>query len=404
MDKALLIKTYQEQQRQLQGVRTLVEKKRQDYEEMAKKKTLAEEVLKKAEEEKKNQEKRDQQVHDLEKLVLKAETLAARENSSQNSTPEAREINNEIEQEFDEVYKLEAKITQLKLDVTTFKQDIETIEKERTEKREIAINKLTVLYKNIQQLREEASQIRFQNLQNYIANEDEEVGAEIEIQKMQTLVTLYNELNNSMTAEFNSVKTPESSPMILETELNKIKAVSQQIPSHVPEPTEEQEKLNAENEALIQEISDLETKIMSSITEMSKEEDKQDELANALKESQQKSKKLLEKLRHQDNICSDIEKKIQDMKEQDATKKDKALEELDRLKVEIINLIEENNKKWEQIKLLKSGKGTARKTNSPIDNMCSKIRKDTDEIERQIEELTAEEESLKQQIGSEILQ
>ena len=259
---------------------------------------------------------------------------------------------------------------------------------------------MTSLYKNIQQLREEASQIRFQNLQNYISNEDEEVAAEIEIQKMQTLVALYNELNNSMTAEFNSAKTPETSPMILETELNKIKAVSQQIPSHVPEPLDEQERLKAENDTLIQEINDLETKIMSSITEMAQEEDNQDRLANALKESQQKSKKLLEKLRHQDNVCSDIEKKIQDMKEQDATKKDKALEELDKLKYEIINLIEENNKKWETIKLLKSGKGTARTTNSPIENMCSKIRKDTDDIERQIEELAAEEESLKKQLSA----
>ena len=125
--KALLIKTYQEQQRQLQGVKAIVEKKQQDYEEMEKKKELAQQVIQRAEEEKKGQEKRDNQVRELEKLVLKAETLAARENSSQNSTPEAREINNEIEQEFDEVYKLEAKITQLKLDVTTFKQDIESI-------------------------------------------------------------------------------------------------------------------------------------------------------------------------------------------------------------------------------------------------------------------------------------
>ena len=402
--KALLIRTYQEQQRQLQGVKNLVEKKKQDYEAMAEKKKLAEVVLQRAKEEKGQQEKRNILVQDLEKLVLKAETLAARENSSQNSTPEAREINNEIEQEFDEVYKLEAKITQLKLDVSTFKQDIETIEKERTERREIAVNKLTSLYKNIQQLREEASQIRFQNLQNYITNEDEEVSAEIEVQKMQTLVTLYNELNNSMTAEFNSAKSPETSAMILETELNKIKAVSQQIPTHTPEPEDEKNRLTQENEKLLQEISDLEKKIMSSITEMAKEEDKQDDLANTLKENQQKSKKLLERLRHQDNICSDLEKKIQEMKEQDATKKDKALEELDRLKFEIINLIDENNKKWEAIKLLKSGQMTKRKANTPLDNMCAKIRKETEELERQTEELQAEEEALKRQLANEILQ
>ena len=227
--KQLLIKTYQEMQRQIDAVKSIVEKKQKECDSIEKKKEIIKEVLKRAEEEKEKQVKRDENVQFLETLVLKAETLAARENSSQNSTPEAREINNEIEQEFERVYQLEAKITQLKLDVSTFQQDIDTIKKERIDKREVAVSKLASIYKNIQQLREESSQIRIANLQTLIKNQNEEVEAEIKIQRMQTLNELYGELNKSFETEFKSLNAPETSSFILETELNKTNNISQKI-------------------------------------------------------------------------------------------------------------------------------------------------------------------------------
>ena len=379
----------------------IVEKKQAEYEEMCKKRDLIEEVLKRAEEEKEKQVKRDEEVQALESLVLKAETLAARENSSQNSTPEAREINNEIEQEFNSVNQLEATITQLKLDVSTFQQDIETIKKERVDKHNISVSKLSSIYKSIQQLREESSQIRTANLQTLIKNQNDEVDAEIEVQRIETFTTLYTELNNSIAAEFKAISTPETVGMVIETELSKISNILQQIPFHENESEDRMNEIKKENETILNNIAELEKKIMTSISAMAKEEDKQDELANSLKESQRKTKKLLETLRHQENVCSDIEKTIQDMKEQDATKQDKALAELDDLKSNIIALIDENEKKRETIKLLRTGQITKNSGDTPFDAMYSKIRNYTEEIERQTHEYEQEAEELKKQLSTE---
>ena len=146
--KANLMKTYTETWRQINSVKLLLEKKQAECDEIHKKMKLAQETYDLAM--KINLADLESEMHVKEMLVLKAETLAARENSLQNSTPEAREINSKIEQTFDEVYKIEAVITQSKSDISTYQQDIETIEREHVEKREQSSKKIASIYKNIQ--------------------------------------------------------------------------------------------------------------------------------------------------------------------------------------------------------------------------------------------------------------
>lgn len=401
--KAQLIKTYSETQRQVSSVKLLLDKKLAECNEVQKKMKLATETWSLAQ--KVDLKSLEQTMQDYEMLVLKAETLAARENSSQNSTPEAREINNKIEQTFDEVYKIEAIITQSKLDLSTYQQDIETIERERVEKREQSSNKITSIYKNIQNLREEVSQYRQTNLANLTQVQNEELGKEIDIQVLSTMGMLYSEFTNQSNAVLQKFKNQEPVDELIKAEIEKCKTLESKIPVPKSSTSYEQiEEMRNKTEILLQQINSFEDKIKSSIQEMMKEEERQDSLANTFKKEQHTSNELMEKLRQQDSNVKHLEQKIQHLKEKDATKKDVALAELEKLKIAIIELTTQNRKRWEQINQLRNGSTARLKFNTPIDNLCMKIRSQTEEMEAEIERLSDEENDLKAQLAKTTLE
>ncbi|EAX90793.1 hypothetical protein TVAG_357170 [Trichomonas vaginalis G3] len=396
--KANLMKTYTETWRQINSVKLLLEKKQAECDEIHKKMKLAQETYDLAM--KINLADLESEMHVKEMLVLKAETLAARENSLQNSTPEAREINSKIEQTFDEVYKIEAVITQSKSDISTYQQDIETIEKEHVEKREQSSKKIASIYKNIQNLREEVSQFRSNNLSNLISVQNDELNKEIEVQTSQTISMLFTEFFNSANAVTEALKNPDSASDVIKAEIEKCKILESKIPKHQAEKSyddimEMQEKTNI----LFQQINSFEDQIKLSINDMKNEEEHQDQLANNLKIEQRNSKELMQKLGLQETKVTRLEQEIKHLKEEDATRKDTALAKLEQLRMDILNIIAENRKKMDKINQLRSGSASKLKFNSPIENLCMSIHEQAQELNKEVERLTNEEEQLKSELN-----
>ena len=95
------------------------EKKVQDLDTQISRIQLTRKLVKQAQD---NQPKLDNEVVELERMLARVEALAATENSRNNSTPEVRAINQEIENVLDKVHRLERKVGQSKMDCGLLEQ------------------------------------------------------------------------------------------------------------------------------------------------------------------------------------------------------------------------------------------------------------------------------------------
>ena len=393
-NKQLLIKTYLESERQLERIRLLVKNKEEEFQKLKNKVQLGETAILLYNEGLLIQPEIELDVSRLERIAAKADNLAARENSKQNSTPEAREINQQIENTYERVHKTEKQVTQLSMDIAYLEHEIDAIKQEQLEKREASINRLSVIYANIQQLREEASRIRFTNLTSFLDKQFNLTKSEIEYQNTQTLVLGYQQLINSLNSELSSIQDFSTSSIILQGELDKLQTTITRIPNHndiIP-----QNILNTLNEKCqnsVNNIQDLEHKIMSSIETMAKGEDELDNQQKILRENLQLNDSLKNTLQKEDNSVIELINTIQTLKDKDANKIDDALNFISNLKKKIDKLKKENKYKEKDISKLKMGDITGilqTQSKSPILMIRNSVLKDLQDLNLLIDQLNIE--------------
>ncbi|OHT17225.1 hypothetical protein TRFO_12555 [Tritrichomonas foetus] len=346
-----------------------------------------------------NQADLDKKVNELERLAAKCETLAARENSRQNSTPEVRIINQKIEFALEEVHKQEGHASQTAMDCSALEHEKEKLVQDFEEQNEASLKKLSIVYSNIRTFREDISQTRFKNLTTFLSKQDKFARAEIDLQRVQTLVMAYTQLCAGIQFEFTALPDPDNGAANLNAELEKLEKAIQSIPTHQPISMEQQQSTKSQCDNQVNIIKELEQKIISSINEMSQAEDQQDGLTKQLHEEQTRNDELRTFLQQEEMLINESETQIKTMQEEDANKLDLAKLEIERLNEVTIKLEKSNQEKEAQIAKLKEGTATiandAKVLKSPIDVLRNKIQTDSKDLSAEIDRLLAEEAKLK---------
>lgn len=395
--KQHLIKTYMEIERQTGALRRLVESNENEINSLKRKIEMAEETNRLATDAKNKQKELDEYNTKLERIAAKAENLAARENSRQNSTPEVRQINQDIETALDQVHKLERHASQLTMDASYTDHEIQTKMSDFQDFKESATKKLQVVYANIQQVRKDICQTRFENLNTYLQKQDRLTQAEIEYQKLSTTNALLKQFVAGTQAEVGRLQDPNGT-QIIQAEFEKLGTVSASIAPHEQISPDELQRAKQQCESKLMEIKAIEEKIMASINEMAQAEDQQDDLTRQLHEEQTKNDEYRTLLRQEEMMISEQEARILEMKEKDANKLDDAREQIDRLTHETMILERNNKEKETRITKLRSGDISSAvhvKSNSPMDIMRARYLNDTKDLQSQIEQLQNLEQSLR---------
>jgi len=401
-NKSLLIKSYNEALRQTERLKSMVKTKEDEYQKLVTKISTAGEVEELSIDAIRIIAEVELENNRLEKIATKAENLAARENSRQNSTPEAREVNQQIEIGFERLHKLDRTVTQLSMDIVYLQHEIEAIAQIQTEKKDASNTRLTALYANIQNLREEASKFRFSNLNSLLNKQYNLSLAEVEFHKNHTFYILYQQLLNSLNAEFNSSKDMKTASFILQGELDKLISAVNSIPNHSIIDNSVIGASSSECSALVSRIDELETKIMASIKVMAQAEDELDETQRLLRECIQKNDYLKRQLQEITEVVDEKKNTIQTLRDKDANKINDAIEEIDRLKTQISTLEQQNERRKKEISRLKKsdvGAMLISQARSPLEMLRNSIVKEVHELSSQAENLQLEEAALKARLS-----
>lgn len=407
--KSSLIQAYYKAEKNVSALKTAIAQSEKEIKDISAKIKLADETKQLSDSAKENQAELEKKVDELERLAAKCETLAARENSRQNSTPEVRMINQKIEIALEEVHKQEGHASQAAMDCSALEHEKEKLEQEFQEQNEQSQKKLNLVYSRIQQYRQEISQHRFKNLTTFLSKQDKFTTAEIELQKLQTITMLYAQLNASIEAELTALPDgTEAGVAALNSELEKVNTLAQSIPNHALITQEQQNTLKSQCDKQINDIKELEQRIISSIDEMSQAEGQQDSLTKQLHEEQTKNDELRTFLQSEDILINESEDQIKTLQEQDANKLDLAKLEIEKLTEKTNKLRQTNQEKEQQIEKLREGNttltGDAKHLKSLIDVLRNQIQNESKELSAEIDRLKQERDKLKTGSGQVVLQ
>ena len=397
--KTSLIQAYYKAEHNLSALRAEVLQTERDIADLSGKIKLASDTHDLANEAKMHQEELQNKMDMLERLAAKCETLAARENSRRNSSNEVQEMNQNIERALQKVHNIEAQLSQMSMDVAALEHDKKKLEQDFEEQNNDFTEKLTTVYSTIQQYREDISQTRFKNLTSFIAKQDKFAKSEIELQQIQTMVLAYSQLVLQTQAELAALQDPDNGMTLLNAEVEKIEYAIQAIPQHMMIPEEQQNQSRLYCEKLVNEVKELEQKIISSISEMAQAENNQDSLAKQLHDESTGNEKVKTMIQQAENKMNETEAQIKTLQEEDANKLDNAKKEIERLIELTQNLEKQNREKESQILVFKDGTSAIpneiRKVKSPIDALINKIQNDSRELSNEINLLQNEERRLK---------
>ena len=282
------------------------EKKVQDLDTQISRIQLTRKLVKQAQD---NQPKLDSEVVELERMLARVEALAATENSRNNSTPEVRAINQEIENVLDKVHRLERKVGQSKMDCGLLEHEIEIIKSEFDQTKRAASERLNQLYSKIKEIRQDISRTRKTKLEGFFESQDKLARAEIENQKLNTNAMLFKQLVESVKLELEYIGKPDGAD-VMEKERAKIEETIRQIPNHAEDRaklSEERQRTESACQKLLLDVHGLEDEIRNSIEKMSKAENDQDELARQLQECNDANADLRSSLDMNEAILSDLE-------------------------------------------------------------------------------------------------
>ena len=356
------------------------EKKVQDLDTQISRIQLTRKLVKQAQD---NQPKLDNEVVELERMLARVEALAATENSRNNSTPEVRAINQEIENVLDKVHRLERKVGQSKMDCGLLEHEIEIIKSEFDQTKRAASERLNQLYSKIKEIRQDISRTRKTKLEGFFESQDKLARAEIENQKLNTNAMLFKQLVESVKLELEYIGKPDGAD-VMEKERAKIEETIRQIPNHAEDRaklSEERQRTESACQKLLLDVHGLEDEIRNSIEKMSKAENDQDELARQLQECNDANADLRSSLDMNEAILSDLEK----------TRDRLRMEETTDAAAEMRKLAEAKQKMQQRIdaakKRLSDFKGDA--SNCPISmvDLVAKMDSETEKVTRKIREL-----------------
>lgn len=407
--KSSLIQAYYKAEKNVSALKTAIAQSEKEIREISAKIKLADETKQLSDSAKENQSDLEKKVDELERLAAKCETLAARENSRQNSTPEVRMVNQKIEIALEEVHKQEGHASQAQMDCSALEHEKEKLEQEFQEQNEQSQKKLSLVYSSIQQYRQEISQNRFKNLTAFLTKQDKFTSAEIELQKLQTMTMLYTQLNAGIEAELAALHDgSENGVNALNSELEKVEQLIQSIPNHTLIKQEQQDTLKTQCDKQINDIKELEQRIISSIDEMSQAEGQQDSLTKQLHEEQTKNDELRTFLQSEEILINESEDQIKNLQEKDANKLDLAKLEIEKLTEKTNKLRQTNQEKEQQIEKLREGNttisGDAKHLKSLLDVLRNQIQNESKEMSAEIDRLKQERDKLKNGTGQVVLQ
>lgn len=407
--KSSLIQAYYKAEKNVAALKAAITQSEKELREISAKIKLADETKLLSDRAKEKQPELEKKVDELERLAAKCETLAARENSRQNSTPEVRMVNQKIEIALEEVHKQEGHASQAQMDCSALEHEKEKLEQEFQEQNEQSQKKLSLVYSSIQQYRQEISQNRFKNLTAFLTKQDKFTSAEIELQKLQTMTMLYTQLNAGIEAELAALHDgSENGVNALNSELEKVEQLIQSIPNHTLIKQEQQDTLKTQCDKQINDIKELEQRIISSIDEMSQAEGQQDSLTKQLHEEQTKNDELRTFLQSEEILINESEDQIKNLQEKDANKLDLAKLEIEKLTEKTNKLRQTNQEKEQQIEKLREGNttisGDAKHLKSLLDVLRNQIQNESKEMSAEIDRLKQERDKLKNGTGQVVLQ
>ncbi|KAK8890206.1 hypothetical protein M9Y10_034976 [Tritrichomonas musculus] len=407
--KSSLIQAYYKAEKNVAALKVAITQSEKELREISAKIKLADETKLLSDRAKEKQPELEKKVDELERLAAKCETLAARENSRQNSTPEVRMVNQKIEIALEEVHKQEGHASQAQMDCSALEHEKEKLEQEFQEQNEQSQKKLSLVYSSIQQYRQEISQNRFKNLTAFLTKQDKFTSAEIELQKLQTMTMLYTQLNAGIEAELAALHDgSENGVNALNSELEKVEQLIQSIPNHTLIKQEQQDTLKTQCDKQINDIKELEQRIISSIDEMSQAEGQQDSLTKQLHEEQTKNDELRTFLQSEEILINESEDQIKNLQEKDANKLDLAKLEIEKLTEKTNKLRQTNQEKEQQIEKLREGNttisGDAKHLKSLLDVLRNQIQNESKEMSAEIDRLKQERDKLKNGTGQVVLQ
>jgi chromosome segregation ATPase len=262
-----------------------------------------------------NQEQLEEQIGELERLLAKVETLAASENSRQNSTPEVRKINQRIEEPLEEVQRVETKASALALDVSYLEHEIESTRTDFEERKNAASILLENRYKSIQEIRHELANARRTSLQTYLERHQKHAAQEIEFVRLQTNVLVYRQLLTSVQLEVNCLNSRDQSAVAnLRRELEQVELAIKQIPIHDPLDTRDVTAVQRSCEDWLKEINATETELKEYIIKMSQAEGSQDKLAKEIQQAEDMNESLRVGLAAEDTQMGELEREIETTK------------------------------------------------------------------------------------------
>lgn len=344
--KSVLLKTLNQTEKQVQRVQGIIETKEEELRQIENKVKLGidvQKLIKEAEEENKGFEDRLEQLNDV---IPTIEARAADENSRQNSTPEVRAVNQQIEAISNIERAKDREVSQLQIDINYIKHEIDVMENEYQKAKEENAARLNLLNSTIQETRNEISQLRVDNLQKMLKEKYDHTIVHAELTRHNSLSMFYPQLQNGLTELVGLIPDKTKLKKKADEFIAQIETTLKSIPSFPPSNNEAIKKRFDKGKS---DIVAFENKIMSSIKEMTITEQAQDDIHENIGNAQQEYQILQEKLIKSSEQLRDLAHLKQQMIDNDASKLTKANAEIKQLDIDIENL--KNSNKAKQKKL-----------------------------------------------------
>lgn len=386
-----LIRQFTQVKAQVARLRANVEAKEKKVAELEGKLSLVEEVRRLCTEATAAMPELTKTVTALERKLAKVDALAASENSRNNSTPEVRAINQQIEKALEDVHKAERKASQSQMDCNALEHDIEEIRLEFEDGKAATSRGLEGINHAIQEIRKNISKARKANLDTLLEKQEKLANAEVENQMLVTQVMFYKQMIASVTAELEALKM-EKGIDVINAEISKFNLAINDIPVHNEGVGQDIATARDRCTNLRNEIYAIEDEISNSIEKMSKAESDQDQFSHDIQEAEGKSSELRSALSSAEALSQELQRELNNLKKKEATNAQDEERELQREISDFQARIDRAKKKQDD---LNGDAGTTRP--AAMEHILDQIENEQKEIVRRARELDNEITSLHEQ-------
>ena len=386
-----LIRQFTQVKAQVARLRANVEAKQKKVAELGGKLSLAEEVRRLCTEATAAIPELTKTVTTLERTLAKVDALAATENSRNNSTPEVRAINQQIEKALEDVHKAERKASQYQMDCNALEHDIEEIRLEFEDGKAAKSRGLEDINHAIQEIRKNISKARKANLDTLLEKQEKLANAEVENQMLVTQVMFYKQMIASVTAELEALKM-EKGIDVINAEISKFNLAINDIPVHNEGVGQNIAQARDRCTNLRNEIYAIEDEISNSNEKMSKAESDQDQLSHDIQEAEGKGSELRSARSSAEALTQELERELRNIQKKEATNAQDEERELQR---EISDFQARIDRAKKKLDALNGDAGTTRP--AAMEHILTQIENEQKEIVRRARELDDEITSLHEQ-------